>query len=186
AANRDRQLRLARVRHSRDDVVVVERTDDERRTPVEDSVERRSRRLVPGVRRRDHRTAVTKAEVVDGRGDDHRASMTRGFASAQREGEDWHLGGPYLHNAVPVAKRASLVVVLALTLLISASADAGGSGSAAPGGATATAYGIKVIVPGQAGGATPTVSAPPDAVQFSGGFSYGSGATGALVSTGSA
>jgi murein DD-endopeptidase MepM/ murein hydrolase activator NlpD len=87
---------------------------------------------------------------------------------------------------MPVAKRASLVVVLALTLLTAASADAGGSGPAATGGATATAYGIKVIVPGQAGGATPTVSAPPDAVQFSGGFSYGSGANGALVSTGSA
>jgi murein DD-endopeptidase MepM/ murein hydrolase activator NlpD len=87
---------------------------------------------------------------------------------------------------VPVAKRASLVVVLALTLLTAASTDAGGSGSASTGGATATAYGIKVIVPGQAGGATPTVSAPPDAVQFSGGFSYGSGSSGALVTTGSA
>jgi murein DD-endopeptidase MepM/ murein hydrolase activator NlpD len=91
-----------------------------------------------------------------------------------------------LHNAVLVTKRASLVVVFVLTLLTSASAGASGSQSAASGGATATAYGIKVIVPGQAGGATPTVSAPSDAVQFSGGFSYGTGPSGALVSTGSA
>jgi len=87
---------------------------------------------------------------------------------------------------MPVAKRSSLVVLVALTLLTSASAGAGGSGGTATGGAAATAYGIKVIVPGDAGGATPTVTAPPDAVQFSGGFSYGTGTSGALVSTGSA
>src|SRR5207253_232267 len=91
-----------------------------------------------------------------------------------------------LHNAVPVAKRAPLVVVLALTLLSCASAGASGWKAVASGGATATAYGIKVIVPGQTGGATPTVSAPNDAVQFSGGFSYGTGPNGALVTTGSA
>jgi murein DD-endopeptidase MepM/ murein hydrolase activator NlpD len=87
---------------------------------------------------------------------------------------------------VPVAKRSSLVILVALTLLTAGSAGAGGSSSAATGGATASAYGIKVIVPGQSGGATPTVTAPPDAVQFSGGFSYGTGTAGALVSTGSA
>ena len=87
---------------------------------------------------------------------------------------------------VPVAKRSPLVVLVALTLLTAASAGAGGNGGAAAGGATATAYGIKVIVPGQSGGATPTVSAPPDAVQFSGGFSYGTGTSGPLVATGSA
>ena len=85
-----------------------------------------------------------------------------------------------------MAKRASLVVVTALTLLTSASAGATGSRSAASGGATASAYGIKVIVPGQAGAATPTVSAPNDAVQFSGGFSYGPDPKAPLVSTGSA
>jgi murein DD-endopeptidase MepM/ murein hydrolase activator NlpD len=87
---------------------------------------------------------------------------------------------------VPVAKRSPLVVLVALTLLTAGSAGAGSGGSAAAGGATGSAYGIKVIVPGQSGGATPTVSAPPDAVQFSGGFSYGTGTNGALVSTGSA
>ncbi|TMK70708.1 MAG: hypothetical protein E6G50_07435, partial [Actinobacteria bacterium] len=87
---------------------------------------------------------------------------------------------------MPVAKRSSLVVLVALTLLTAASAGAGGTEGTATGGATATAYGIKVIAPGQTGGATPTVSAPPDAVQFSGGFSYGAGTSGVLVSTGSA
>jgi murein DD-endopeptidase MepM/ murein hydrolase activator NlpD len=92
---------------------------------------------------------------------------------------------------VLVGKRASLVIVLALTLLTSASAGASGLQRAASGGATARAYGIKVVVPGQSGGETPTVSAPPDAVQFSGGFVYGetTGPTGdkvALVGTGSA
>src|ERR1700757_3948052 len=86
---------------------------------------------------------------------------------------------------VPVAKRSSLAVLVALTLLTAGSAGAGGSGSSA-GGGTASADGIKVLVPGQSGGATPTVTAPPDAVQFSGGFSYGTGTNGALVSTGSA
>ena len=91
-----------------------------------------------------------------------------------------------LHNAVPVAKRAPLVVVLALTLLSCAAAGASGWKAVASGGASARAYGIKVIVPGQAGGATPTVSAPNDAVQFSGGFSYGGDPNHPLVSTGSA
>jgi murein DD-endopeptidase MepM/ murein hydrolase activator NlpD len=72
-----------------------------------------------------------------------------------------------------VLKRASTAAGLAVLLLSTASAGASGWESAAAGGATARAYGISVIVPGQAGGATPTVSAPPDAVQFSGGFSYG-------------
>jgi murein DD-endopeptidase MepM/ murein hydrolase activator NlpD len=87
---------------------------------------------------------------------------------------------------MPVAKRSSLVVLVALTLLTVASAGAGGTGGTGTGGATASAYGIKVIVPGDPGGSTPTVTAPPDAVQFSGGFSYGTGTNGPLVSTASA
>jgi murein DD-endopeptidase MepM/ murein hydrolase activator NlpD len=82
-----------------------------------------------------------------------------------------------------VLKRAPLAIALALLLLSTASAGATGWRSSQAGGATAQAYGIRVLVPGQAGGATPTVSAPPDAVQFSGGFSYGDGG---IVSTGSA
>ena len=80
-------------------------------------------------------------------------------------------------------KRTPLAIGLALTLLATASAGASDARWTAVGGATARAYGIRVVVPGQAGGATPTVSAPPDAVQFSGGFSYGDAGT---VSTGSA
>jgi murein DD-endopeptidase MepM/ murein hydrolase activator NlpD len=82
-----------------------------------------------------------------------------------------------------VLKRTPLGLALALILLSSAAAGASDSTWTAAGGATARAYGIRVIVPGDAGGATPTVSAPPDAVQFSGGFSYGAGG---LVTTGSA
>src|SRR5207244_9058567 len=97
-----------------------------------------------------------------------------------------HLRPTCLHNAVPVAKRAPLVVVLALTLLSCASAGASGWKAVASGGASARAYGIKVIVPGQAGGATPTVSDPNDAVQFIDGFSFGGDPYHPPVSSGSA
>jgi murein DD-endopeptidase MepM/ murein hydrolase activator NlpD len=90
-----------------------------------------------------------------------------------------------LHNEALVLKRAPLGLVLGLTLLATASAGASSWQSAADGGATAQAYGIRVLVPGQSGGATPTVSAPPDAVQFSGGFSYSANNV-VVVSTGSA
>ena len=80
-------------------------------------------------------------------------------------------------------KRASVGILATLFLLAAASADAGWreSEAAQAGGATARAYAIRVVVPGQAGGATPTVSAPPDSVQFSGGFNYNG-----VVTTGSA
>jgi hypothetical protein len=71
-----------------------------------------------------------------------------------------------------VLKRTPFAILLALTLLSTASAGASGWSGSAAGGATAQAYGIRVVVPGQTGASTPTVSAPPDAVQFSGGFSY--------------
>jgi hypothetical protein len=92
-----------------------------------------------------------------------------------------------LHNAVLVLKRTPLAIALALALLSTASAGASGRPAAATGGSTAQAYGIRVLVPGQPGGATPTVAAPPDAVQFSGSFSYGCDSGGACaVSSGSA
>jgi murein DD-endopeptidase MepM/ murein hydrolase activator NlpD len=81
-----------------------------------------------------------------------------------------------------VLKRAALGICLSLLLLVTSSAGASSWRVSANGGATAQAYAIRVLVPGQAGGATPTVSAPPDAVQFSGGFTYGNG----IVTTGSA
>ena len=82
-----------------------------------------------------------------------------------------------------MAKRLLFVIVLTLTVLSTASAGASEWRVSASGGATAHAYGIKVVVPGQPGAATPTVSAPRDAVQFSGGFTYGDGG---IVTTGSA
>jgi murein DD-endopeptidase MepM/ murein hydrolase activator NlpD len=84
---------------------------------------------------------------------------------------------------VPVLKRASVGTLAALLLLAAASADAGWRQAEASqaSGATARAYGIRVVVPGQPGAATPTVSAPPDSVQFSGGFDYNG-----VVTTGSA
>jgi len=88
---------------------------------------------------------------------------------------------------VPVLKRATVAPLAALLLLASASADAGWqSGSTA--GATARAQAIRVVVPGQSGGATQAVSAPNDQVLFSGGFSYGEDPTthAPLISTGSA
>jgi murein DD-endopeptidase MepM/ murein hydrolase activator NlpD len=92
-----------------------------------------------------------------------------------------------LHNGVSVLKRASVAPLAALLLLATASADAGWqSGQAA--GATARAQAIRVVVPGESGGATATVSAPNDQVLFSGGFTFGEDpATHVpLVSTGSA
>jgi murein DD-endopeptidase MepM/ murein hydrolase activator NlpD len=57
-------------------------------------------------------------------------------------------------------------------LLTTASADAGWQRRQAS-GATARAQAIRIVVPGQNGAATPTVSAPNDQVLFSGGFTYG-------------
>jgi len=88
---------------------------------------------------------------------------------------------------MPVLKRALVAPVAALLLLTTASADAGWQrGQAA--GATARAQAIRIAVPGAAGAATPTVSAPNDQVLFSGGFSYGEDPTthAAIVTTGSA
>jgi murein DD-endopeptidase MepM/ murein hydrolase activator NlpD len=92
-----------------------------------------------------------------------------------------------LHNGGPVLKRASVGPLAALLLLTATSADAGWQHSQAA-GATARAQAIRVVVPGQNGAATPTVSAPTDQVLFSGGFSYGEDpATHApIISTGSA
>jgi murein DD-endopeptidase MepM/ murein hydrolase activator NlpD len=79
-----------------------------------------------------------------------------------------------------VLKRTPLGLLVALALLTSASAGAAGERPQAP-GATARAYGIRVLVPGEAEAGTPTLSAPHDAVLFTGSFSYNG-----LVTTGSA
>ena len=92
-----------------------------------------------------------------------------------------------LHNGMPVLKRALVAPLAALLLLAAASADAGWQSSTSS-GAAARAQAIRIVVPGQNGGATATVSAPNDQVLFSGGFTYGEDPTthAALVSTGSA
>jgi murein DD-endopeptidase MepM/ murein hydrolase activator NlpD len=81
---------------------------------------------------------------------------------------------------VLVLKRAQVALLAALSLLPAGSAGAEWQ-SAQASGATARAYAIRVVVPGQLGGATPTVSAPDDAVVFTGSFNYAD-----LVTTGSA
>jgi murein DD-endopeptidase MepM/ murein hydrolase activator NlpD len=87
---------------------------------------------------------------------------------------------------VAVLKRAFVAPLAALLLLTTASADAGWQRSHAA-GATARAQAIRIVIPGGAGGATPTVSAPNDQVLFSGGFTYEDPATHTpLVTTGSA
>jgi murein DD-endopeptidase MepM/ murein hydrolase activator NlpD len=85
-----------------------------------------------------------------------------------------------------LVKRASVGFLIALLLLTAATADAGWQQSQAA-GATARAYAIRVVVPGQTGAETPTVSAPNDQVQFSGSFTYGAGPDGnPIVSAASA
>jgi len=79
-----------------------------------------------------------------------------------------------------VLKRAEVSLLAALFLLATASAGAEWESSQAS-GASARAFAIRVVVPDQPGAATPTVSAPDDAVVFSGSFNYEN-----VVTTGSA
>jgi murein DD-endopeptidase MepM/ murein hydrolase activator NlpD len=66
--------------------------------------------------------------------------------------------------------RTTLPVLLALAAVLAVgAADSSADRSA---GATARAWAIKVIVPGQDGGSTRVASAPPDAVNFDGAFAY--------------
>jgi murein DD-endopeptidase MepM/ murein hydrolase activator NlpD len=70
-----------------------------------------------------------------------------------------------------LGQRLPLALALALLPLVAGAAGAGQSAPAS--GASARAYGISVVVPGQAGGGAASVSAPPDGVSFAQGFSYG-------------
>jgi hypothetical protein len=81
---------------------------------------------------------------------------------------------------VLVVKRATVGILASLVLLATTSAGAGWQHAQAS-GATARAFAVRVVVPGQAGASTPAVSAPDDAVVFSGGFDYNG-----VVTTGSA
>jgi murein DD-endopeptidase MepM/ murein hydrolase activator NlpD len=71
-----------------------------------------------------------------------------------------------------VLRRTPFALLVVVCLLSAAAAGAAGRHAQAA-GASARAQAISVIVPGQAGGATPAISAPGDQVQFSGGFAYG-------------
>ena len=74
-------------------------------------------------------------------------------------------------------------IPLALVTVLLAANGAGASSQDRNAGSAARAYGVRVAVPGQAGGGTATVAAPTDTVQFAGGFSC-CGAT-PFVTTGS-
>jgi murein DD-endopeptidase MepM/ murein hydrolase activator NlpD len=86
-----------------------------------------------------------------------------------------------------VLRRTPFAVLAVVSLLTTAAAGAERQQVQAS-GASARAQAISVLVPGQAGGATPVISAPGDQVQFSGGFAYGTDpSTGAsIVTAGSA
>ena len=78
--------------------------------------------------------------------------------------------------------RLPLTVGLAVVLLlVVGSAGAASHGSQA--GATASAFGVKVVVPGQAGAVSTSVSAPHDSVGFASGFAYPS--DGSVLTAGS-
>ena len=79
-----------------------------------------------------------------------------------------------------VAMRLPAALALASVLLLAGSAGASSHGSQA--GATASAYGVKVVVPNQAGAVSTSVSAPPNAVGFASGFAYPS--DGSILTTG--
>jgi hypothetical protein len=74
-----------------------------------------------------------------------------------------------------------LALIPALALVLVAGASTGSAERSA--GATARAWAIKVIVPGQPGGGTRILSAPDDAVSFDGAFAYP--ADGSIVSASS-
>ena len=86
-----------------------------------------------------------------------------------------------INNAVTVAKRLGLSSILGGVLLLAAG-SAVASGPASSAGATARAYAIRVVVPGQSGAEAGLVSAPPYRVSFGDGFAYP--ADGSVATTG--
>jgi murein DD-endopeptidase MepM/ murein hydrolase activator NlpD len=76
--------------------------------------------------------------------------------------------------------RVPPLLALASVLLLAGSAGATSHGSQP--GATASAYGIKVVVPNGAGASSSSVSAPPSGVGFASGFAYPS--DGSVLTTG--
>ncbi|MEK6275313.1 MAG: M23 family metallopeptidase [Actinomycetota bacterium] len=74
-------------------------------------------------------------------------------------------------------------VPLGLALLVCAVGSAGATRSASPATVSARGFAVQVAVPGQAGGSSATVSAPPDVVASGASFAYP--ADGSVVTTGS-
>jgi murein DD-endopeptidase MepM/ murein hydrolase activator NlpD len=75
---------------------------------------------------------------------------------------------------------------LPLAFLVAGALTAGSAGASSPAQkaqASARAYSVKIVIPGQNGEGTPAVTAPPDAVALGGTFSYP--ADGSVVATGS-
>ena len=68
-------------------------------------------------------------------------------------------------------------------MLLLAAGSSGAGGARATAGASARAYAIRVVVPGQAGASVGTVSAPPDHIASGASFAYP--ADGSVVTTGS-
>jgi murein DD-endopeptidase MepM/ murein hydrolase activator NlpD len=81
-----------------------------------------------------------------------------------------------------VGKRVAYTIVLAGLLLLAAGSS-GAGGARATAGASARAYAIRVVVPGQAGASVGTVSAPSDHIASGSSFAYP--ADGSVVTTGS-
>jgi len=75
-----------------------------------------------------------------------------------------------------------LVLVFGLGCLLLVAGSAGAGSQVQDPGSTASAFGIKVVVPGQAGASGVSISAPPSAVGTAPGFSYPSDGT--IVTTG--
>src|SRR5919202_6213111 len=67
-------------------------------------------------------------------------------------------------SGIPDNGSAPMRLALGLACVLLLAGSAGGSGAAQLPGATASAFGIKVLVPGQAGGSSTSASAPPSAV----------------------
>jgi murein DD-endopeptidase MepM/ murein hydrolase activator NlpD len=89
-----------------------------------------------------------------------------------------------VNNGRTVAKRLGLSVLLGGgLLLLAASAGADRGKQHQRGGATARAYEIRVVVPGQAGAQAGSVAAPPDHAAFGESFAYP--ADGSVATTGS-
>jgi murein DD-endopeptidase MepM/ murein hydrolase activator NlpD len=82
--------------------------------------------------------------------------------------------------------RASLIATLAAACLLTLALGAADGSADRSAGATARAWAIRVVVPGQPGGGSRVLTAPADAVAFDGAFSYpedGSVVTAASITT---